>query len=142
MPRVRAWVWEQFRFDAHPLLNKLVKFSLVGGSGVVVNTAFLYFFYEMGHLPMVLASALAVEIAIANNFVWNHRWTFGQGTFSMPRFLRFNLVSAGGLAITTGMLYLLSTVGLYYLAANLVGIALATAWNFVLSIRWTWGWDN
>ena len=45
-----------------------------------------------------------------------------------------------GLGITTGTLWLLVRhLGCYYLTANLVGIALATAWNFVANSLWTWG---
>jgi putative flippase GtrA len=30
-------------------------------------------------------------------------------------------------------------LGLYYLAANLVGIALAAIWGFAANSLWTWG---
>jgi dolichol-phosphate mannosyltransferase len=122
------------------IAGKLVKFGIVGGTGILVNTVVLYLLYDEVHLPLVLASVLAVETAIVNNFVWNNRWTFGERSFSLVRFGSFNLVSIGGLVISTGTLYALNEwAGVYYLLANLVGIALATAWNFGLSFFWTWG---
>lgn len=133
-------LWQKWaRYD---LAARLAKFSLVGGSGVVVNTAALYLFYQFGHLPLVMASVLAVELAIVNNFLWNDRWTFHQRDRSPLRFVRFNLVALGGLAITTATLALVTSFGVYYLLANLLGIALATAWNFTLSVLWTWRWDS
>jgi dolichol-phosphate mannosyltransferase len=118
----------------------LSKFLVVGGTGVLVNSLALFILFQWAHLPLLVASALSVELAIFNNFCWNDRWTFRRAQFSLSRFVRFNLVSLGGLIITTSTLWILVRhSGLYYLAANLLGIALATAWNFAVSSWWTWG---
>ncbi len=124
--------------DRRYLAAKLLKFSVVGGSGVLVNTGALYFAYQLAHLPLLIASILAVELAIVSNFVLNDQWTFGQRGLSGIRFARFNVVSLGGLAITTVTLLLLKNVGIYYLVANLFGIGVATMWNFMLNMLWTW----
>ncbi len=119
---------------------RLVRFGVVGASGVVVNSVALFLAHGIAGLPLLVASPLAVEAAILHNFVWNERWTFGQPSLSLVRLGKFNLTSLGGLLITSGVLYLLVVyVGLHYLLANLVGIALATAWNFATSLLWTWG---
>lgn len=119
---------------------KLIKFLLVGGLGVVVNSFALYVLHQLLRFPLVAASLLAVELAIVNNFLWNDRWTFGRKRPSLQRFFRFNLVSFGGLAITTGTLWVLAThLATPYLLANLAGIGLATCWNFGMSLLWTWG---
>jgi len=121
------------------LLIRLSKFLVVGGSGVLVNSLALLLLFQGGHLPLVAASLLAAELAVVNNFYWNDRWTFGRSKLSLSRFARFNLVSLGGLFISTGTLWVLvRNLSFYYLAANLLGIALATAWNFVASLLWTW----
>lgn len=122
------------------LLTRFTKFSLVGGSGVLVNTGALIALYDWAGLPLLLSSVLAVELAIASNFYWNSRWTFPAGPLTLRRFFQFNLVSAGGMAITSGtLLALVSVGGVHYIAANLTGIALATVWNFGLNSLWTWG---
>lgn len=123
------------------ILAKLTKFLVVGGSGVIVNTVALYIFYQVSKMPLLLASTFAVELAIINNFLWNNSWTFGQQDISIGRFLRFNLISIGGLAITTATLSIVTSFGVYYLLANLVGITLATIWNFALNMMWTWRWQ-
>jgi putative flippase GtrA len=110
---------------------------------MLVNTLVLLLLYQWIHLPLILASAMAVELAIINNFIWNNRWTFGCSQISCKRFARFNLVSLAGLIVSTGALWVLvSRLGLYYLAANLLGIALATAWNFSASSLWAWGGER
>jgi putative flippase GtrA len=128
------------RLPFHRLYGRLGKFLLVGGSGVAVNTAVLYLLHQIAGFPVILASALAVEVAIVNNFVLNDRWTFGHQRPALRRFAQFNVVSLGGLLLTTSAVWVLTTsFGVYYLAANLAGIALATAWNFAANVYWTWG---
>jgi dolichol-phosphate mannosyltransferase len=124
-------------------MRTLTRFLLVGGSGVVVNSVALFVLYGLAGLPLAVASALSVELAIANNFVWNDRWTFARARRSecraQTRFLKFNLVSLAGLAITTSTAWLLvQQSGVNYLLANLAGIALATTCNFLASVQWTW----
>jgi putative flippase GtrA len=131
----RRW-WSRHR----SLLIRLSKFMLVGGTGVLVNNLTLLILFQWVHLPLLVASVLASELAIINNFYWNDRWTFKSTRISLSRFARFNLVSLSGLLITTGTLWLLvSHLGLYYLVANLLGISLAMVWNFAVNSRWTWG---
>lgn len=121
-------------------LTRVSKFVLVGGTGVLVNSLALLMLFQWAHLPLVVASALAAELGIVNNFYWNDRWTFRRTRLSLRRLAQFNLVSLGGLVITTGTLWILAGhLGLYYLAANLLGIVLATAWNFAVNSWWTWG---
>jgi dolichol-phosphate mannosyltransferase len=117
------------------------KFLVVGGTGVAVNSAALYAFYQLLSLPLIVASALAVTLAIGNNFVLNDRWTFAgrhQSAWFL-RLARFGLSSVGGLTLATLTLWLLVTyLGIQYLFANLVGISLGTASNLTTSMMWTW----
>jgi len=125
-------------------VRRLGKFLVVGASGVVVNNAALFTFYQLLRFPLVGASTAAVVLAIVNNFFWNDRWTFEQhpGAFSsaMRRFIRFGLASFGGLVLTTVTLWLLVTdLGLHFLVANLIAAGAGTASNYVLNSRWTYG---
>jgi dolichol-phosphate mannosyltransferase len=111
----------------------------VGGSGAIVNTCALFLLYQLIGLPLVVASALSVELAITNNYAWNDRWTFGRRRRSLARFLKFNVVSLAGLLLTTATAWLLvQQGGVNYLFANLAGIGLATMCNFVANVKWTW----
>src|SRR5258708_22441564 len=85
----------------------LGRFLLVGASGVLVNSLALFVLYGKAGLPLLVASALSVELAITNNFVWNDWWTFGRTRRSMVRFAKFNLVSLVGLVVTTSTAWLL-----------------------------------
>ncbi len=125
-----------------PVVARMARFGAVGALGVVVNSLALFLAHGIAGLPLLVASPLAVEVAVLHNFAWNDRWTFRASGFSLRRLGKFNLTSLGGLAIASGVLYLLvAYAGVHYLLANLAGIALATLWNFTTSLLWTWGWE-
>ncbi len=122
-----------------PVIRKFVKFCIVGATGVVVNSAILFLLHDLLDLSLLIASPIAVEFAILNNFVWNNFWTFRTQGMQLERLAKFNLVSLGGLAITTGVLVLLvEYTGMYYLLANLIAICVAMTWNFGINFLWTW----
>ncbi len=100
--------WE-FVLRRRALLMRSGKFLVVGGLGTLVNTVALVILYQQLHLALVASSALATELAIGHNYVWNDYWTFGR------------------------------LGGVHYVAANLVGVGLALIWNFTVNVCWTWG---
>ena len=175
---------------AQPRLTQLIKFGVVGGSGVVVNLGVLAILRSLGFGDN-LASALAIEVSIISNFILNDRWTFrdrvvphGESassveltTFSLgQRAVRFQLVSLVG-ALAQWLSFILFNLTWVYLgvlegpnvdgwssyapllnqegwrvlvttpprvgdlvyASQLLGILLATAWNFLANHYWTWG---
>ena len=126
------------RGKGYQLRTQGIIFGIVGLSGTVLNTGLVYVLY--GHLrwPLPLAVALASELAILNNYLWNDRWTFGRHAPSLRRFARFNLSSLGGLALTTGVTSALTTSGVPYLLALLVAVAAAALSNFAASALWVW----
>jgi putative flippase GtrA len=68
-----------FQAKLKPLFTpRFVKFGLVGGTGVVVNLGFLFLFADVLELHTNLASGLAIELSIINNFLINDRWTFAD----------------------------------------------------------------
>jgi dolichol-phosphate mannosyltransferase len=121
-------------------LVKFGKFAAVGATGAIVNTAVFILLYQQVHVPLIAASAAAVEISIIYNFVWNDRWTFARRAWSFDRFMKFNGVAVGGLIITTTTLWALVThAHVRYVWANLAGIGLGLTWNFTVNSVWTWG---
>lgn len=127
------------RLLAAESLAEVAKFALVGASGVVVNTGLLYVLHGLAGWSLIPASVLAVEAAIVNNFLWNDVWTFSGRDKASYRFIRFNLVSLGGLVVNTVALALIvALTGVHYLIANLFAIGAAMAWNFSANARWTW----
>jgi len=120
-------------------LPRAVRFGVVGLGGVLTNSGCLVLLHGGLHLPLALASALAAEIAIVHNFLWNNRWTFQAGRPTFRRLMRFNLVSLAGLGVNVALVNgLVHWLAWHYLLANLVAIGLVAAVNFALSSVWTW----
>ena len=129
------------RLRASPV-PRVVRFAIIGLSGVAVNTGLLWLLVEVAGLPLPAAGALAIESAICSNFVLNDMWTFHQARRRRSWWQRAaafhgTAVLAGG--INLGLLLLLVTsAGVHYIAANLVSIVLAAAVNYSGNALWTW----
>lgn len=123
---------------------KVFKFGIVGISGIIVNLAILFLLVEYASVNKDLASPVAIEISILNNFIWNDLWTFRSEanrkiSSRWHRLGAFNVVSAGGAVINYGVFLVLTAgFGMYYLAAQFVGILIGFVWNFLVNRRFTW----
>lgn len=115
----------------------LPRYAAVGASGVAVNLVMLWVLFDLIGWPFVLASAGATQIAIVTNYLGNERWTFHHRRVTTVRFLRFELASLTGLAVTVVIASLLVTP-LGPAAAQLAGIAVGAGANYGLNYCWTW----
>jgi len=124
--------------------KKVFKFGIVGISGIFVNMGVLWYLTEYIGLYYLVSSLFAIELSILNNFIWNDLWTFKSEASNelsnrWDRLIAFHAVSAGGLVINLGTLFLLTSVGeMYYLISNIIGILVAFAWNFIMNRKLTW----
>jgi putative flippase GtrA len=119
-------------------LVRWLKFNAVGAVGIGVQLAVLTLLKSALGLNYLLATALAVEAAVLHNFFWHERFTWADRPTKdrLKRLLRFNLTTglfslAGNLAFTK----LLVGLGIHYLAANAMSIALCSLINFALNDR-------
>lgn len=56
--------------------KRLIKFSLVGGSGIIVNMGIFFILNEFFGLIYKISSIISIELAIINNYTWNSLWTW------------------------------------------------------------------
>ncbi len=131
-------------------IGRFLRFGLVGLSGVFVDMVVLYLLSDPSTLAWGLTRSkiLAGEVAILNNFLWNDAWTFAdvarsqQGMAArVKRFLKFNAVCLSGLVLNVLLLNLIFNVVFgqqYRYLANLVAIAVVTAWNFWMNLKLSW----
>ena len=119
------------------MLRHWLRFNAVGAIGIVVQLAALAILKSLLHLEYLLATALAVEVAVLHNFIWHQRWTWADraGTRAAARLVRFNL-GTGAVSIAANLLFMRLLVGqlhMQYLLANMSSIAAASLANFLLS---------
>jgi putative flippase GtrA len=123
-----------------------LKFNAVGGLGILVQLAALLGLKSGFHLSYLLATALAVEVAVVHNFLWHERYTWADRVQpswrrSLPRLLHFNLTN-GAISIAGNLALMRLLVGLAhmnYLVANVVAIVLCSLANFLISEGWVFG---
>jgi putative flippase GtrA len=116
-----------------------MKFNIVGGIGIGVQLAALSVFRSWLKLDYLLATGLAVEIALIHNFLWHERFTWadrraGRPMQSLVRLAKFN-ASNGAVSIVGNlglMRLLVGEVKFNYVAANLIAIILCSLVNFLL----------
>jgi putative flippase GtrA len=121
-----------------PVLDRWLRFNAVGVIGIGVQLAALACFHRAVGLDYLLATALAVECAILNNFAWHVRWTWRDRTSpgtTFARLLRFNFTTGlVSLACNlAGMRVLAGEYRVPYLAANLLSIAAGAIANYLVA---------
>jgi dolichol-phosphate mannosyltransferase len=125
--------------------KKVLKFGLVGLSGVVVNEGVLIYLKEFAGMSNFFAPLISIEISIISNFFWNDIWTFGAHQSDNGfnswwyRLVSFQAISAVGSVLNYGIYLILTEIwGIYYPLAMLIGILVGFAWNFTVNRRVTW----
>jgi putative flippase GtrA len=121
------------------LLFRSFRFYAVGAIGIGVQLAALWLLRGQMGLHYLVATALAVETALLHNYVWHERWTWADRPAGLPervrRLFRFH-VSNGLLSLAGNLLLmrlLVGTLGMHYLAANVLSIAAVAIANFLAS---------
>lgn len=123
------------------LTPRILKFSVVGVSGVLVNMGMLYILTEYFDILYFISSFLAIELSIISNFILNDIWTWGDRRKKkfLHRIIQYH-ISVGLTAIFANWLILLlltEVFGVYYLISNLVGISVGMFSNYILNDVWT-----
>jgi putative flippase GtrA len=131
-----------------PTSPRLIRFCVVGASGVVINLAVLG--TALALLPMAwgpwqarTAQAAGILVSILTNFLLNDRWTWGDsrsdgGTHWLRRLGRFCLVSAVAALLQWGSSVALHEgLDLWIYLAQALGIVVAMGLNFTLNHLWT-----
>jgi dolichol-phosphate mannosyltransferase len=144
VPNRRARAGQHARRVQHGLRRphnwlQLVKFSIVGASGYVINLAVYATLLKGLGVHYRSAAVIAFCVAVTNNFLWNRHWTFkarhGHAGFQAARFLVVSLVA---LAFNLVVLELLvSVAGVAKIPAQAVAVLAATPFNFVGNKLWS-----
>ncbi len=124
------------------LLNtRILKFSIVGVSGILVNMGILFILTEYFHILYLISSIIAIEISIISNFLLNDIWTWKDRIKKkfIYRFVQYHIsVGITAVLVNWGILFILTELfGVYYLISNLIGIGVGTLSNYIINDLWT-----
>ncbi len=130
-----------------------VKFGIVGLIGLVIDIALFNLLrlgvFGEGHWAQsaIGAKTISTSVAIVFNWLGNRYWTFRKHRRRnyVREFVEYVIVSLGGMAIALGCLWV-SHYWLGYtslladnISTNVVGLALGTAFRFLLYRYWVFG---
>ncbi|MBM7504132.1 GtrA family protein [Agromyces aurantiacus] len=140
----RAW---------HGFLAYLVKFGVVGLIGFVIDIA-LFNALRVGLLgegtwaqSAIGAKTISTSVAIVFNWLGNRYWTFRRHRrrHALREFAEYAIVSLGGMAIALLCLWIshhllgLTSLLADNISTNVIGLALGTAFRFLLYRYWVFG---
>jgi putative flippase GtrA len=128
--------------EARQCFLRWIKFNAVGGIGIGVQLTALAVFRSWLKLNYLLATGLAVEIAVIHNFLWHERYTWAdrpavRPLHSLVRLAKFN-ASNGAVSIAGNLLLMRLLVGelqFNYVVSNLIAIVVCSLANFLLGDR-------
>lgn len=121
--------------------SQLIQFGMVGATGMVVDLT-AYALLLRGGIPLELAGAAAIWIAMSWNFLLNRYLTFSYSRNDeiLSQYLRFCATcSLGGViswSVRVGLPHLVPFFERFLLLAALLGIVAGTASNFLISRYW------
>jgi putative flippase GtrA len=117
------------------LVNKFLKFAVVGSSGVLVDFGFTFLFKEKFRVQKYVANAIGFSTAVVSNYFFNRIWTFeSSNTHMMHEFSVFLLAAIAGLGINTCVLwFLVSKQKNKFYFSKLIAIGVVTIWNFCIN---------
>ena len=122
----------------NPERLRLLRFCVVGASGVFVNLAV----FELAFMAwsFVISNAVGIAVSIFTNFMLNDRWTWADREKKpfWHRLTAFYLVSLSAALVQLGGSYACyEWLDIQRHVSLLVGIAAATGINFVSNNVWT-----
>lgn len=123
------------------LILKLIKFCVVGFSGMIVDFGLTWLCKEKLKFNKYVSNSIGFIVAATNNYIWNRLWTFGSVSQEISReYLSFILISAVGLLLNNLFIYLFNDrLKWNFYLSKVFAIGLVTLWNFFLNYFVTFG---
>jgi putative flippase GtrA len=120
-------------------LIKLLKFGMVGLSGLVIDFGITYLFKEYLKWDKYAANTCGFSVAVVNNYFINRIWTFNSQEKKIAKqFTQFLLIALIGLGLNTLAIYLLETkLHIPFYMAKFIAILLVFIWNFTANATLT-----
>ena len=116
------------------LVNKIIKFSIVGGIATIIDFAFLYIFKEFLNIDVIIANTLSFIISVTYNYIASITWVFdtNKNKNKKVQFVLFVIFSIVGLIINNIILYILTDkLNIYYLISKVVATLIVMIFNFI-----------
>jgi putative flippase GtrA len=136
------YLFQLARLQLGQLTARFGKFTVVGASGLLVNTLLLALFVDVAGLYYVGAAILATQGSTLWNFCLTERWVFAGREHERTRGRRavlFFAMNNVALALRVPLLFgLTSVLGINYLVSNILSLVALTVVRFAVADVWIW----
>lgn len=115
--------------------TRFVIFNTVGALGVSVQLVSLWLLTGVAAVHYLIATPVAVSLAVAHNFIWHWLWTWKDRDVHVMRACARFVLSNGLLSLVSNLgvtAALVSCIHAHPVVANLVAIATSGLLNFWL----------
>ena len=121
------------------LISKLLKFGIVGCSGMIIDFGITYLCKEILRINKFISNGIGFILAATSNYLLNRIWTFNSHTEEIGiQYMQFMIVSIVGLGINSLALYLLNErLKWNFYFSKLIAIGITTIWNFFGNLLFT-----
>jgi putative flippase GtrA len=130
------------RLELGQLTARFGRFSVVGATGLVVNTLLLALFAEVAGIYYAAAAVLATQGSTLWNFVLTERWVFAGREHKHSggrRATAFFVMNNVALLLRVPLLvFLTSSLGINYLVSNVLSLAALALVRFGVADVWIW----
>ena len=116
------------------LINKIIRFSVVGGIATIIDFVCLYIFKEFLNINIIIANTLSFIISVTYNYIASITWVFNvnKNKNKNVQFILFIVLSVVGLIINNIILYVLTDkLNIYYLISKVIATIIVMIFNFV-----------
>lgn len=126
-----------------PEAGRLLKFCIVGLSGVAVNIGLLVLLVRVFSISPIISYLVAVIVSILSNLIFNSEFTYSDKQSisrnqSIQRVIYYYTISSVVTFLNYGIFIVATTVGLNYVSAALCGIIISMIINFVVTTKFVW----
>lgn len=130
-------------FEKFSAVFEFVKFGLTGTSNTTINLGIINTFVlatGIARGPLViLFSVIAFLCTLTNSYYWNSHWSFkSKHQRSVKEFISFAIIMLVGIALNSGIIYLVTSINppagisakLWINIATLIATFVVLFWNF------------
>lgn len=118
------------------LINKIIRFALVGTSGMLLDYGVTYVMKEFVLVDKYIANFCGFALAASTNYLLNRKLVFHENARqNRKQYPAFIAIATAGLILNSGIIWLLTDKFLalnFYLAKG-IAIGLVFIWNFSLN---------
>jgi glycosyltransferase involved in cell wall biosynthesis len=122
---------------------RFLGFALIGVTGILVNSLFLFLATDKLHIYFLISAAIATVASTLWNFSLTEAIVYRAGSMAAGRLKRlglFFIVNVIALGLRTPMIYVMtSMLKIYYIYSNLISLALLTVVRFMVADNAIWG---